>query len=754
MLSGADILKLLVKRYSVLTALYDKYAVPFYAVIILLVILFVLFAGNNVGLSDNGDFSRVMDASSLLFNETDKSFTYIDEYRISLTENSAIMNAAKILFSLKGVRYYPSIQIVFVRISVVLNLFVNALTGSDPSVYRLGFLGCIYALMYTAVLSFLLAQFKLKKRIADIIIKCVIIIGLCDVGYIAYFNSLYGEALQHIAFIFCIAMLVRFLMHKIKKADIFLGTAGAIIYGWSKFFNIPLACLFIIAFAAIAIVKSRESPENERRFSAAIPAAAGVVSLVLLASIFLSVPSWMNICTTYNAIFYGVVRDVPDETAARYLGELGLPPEMTEYKDTNYYVTGITDSLDENGFADELAGVSQMKVLSFYLSHPARLWHQMKILSRHNGLIRPFYLANYGESHPRMTLSSRFSLWSSVRSFLPFDSFIGNLAVTAAFLAAGFFCFRRKFKLRYLIGLYCLLCAALAYSFIIPMVSNGEADLAKHMFAFVEFIDVLFLSILVCFAAAITERGKNIILPVISLLMISALVLPPILCSVSQTLAQNKKHDYPEKYAYVTFGTYEGKDLVWLVVSYNADTALLFCTDLLSALPYDSANNNSWTESGIKSWLSDTFLSGFSIEEKEMMLPQINSVLLTVNNRHEADYGYSDFYCSHIPSLAARDYDSAYKVLADDIVTLPDIDMISELSSSGYCIAGNKDYWLETAYFNNSTMVRYVSQDGYIYFTEAKTEKHIRPVIKVSLSEAAISGGTGSYKNPFILTAS
>ena len=91
-----------------------------------------------------------------------------------------------------------------------------------------------------------------------------------------------------------------------------------------------------------------------------MPAAVGVVSLALLVSIFLSVPSWMNMCTTYNAIFYGVVRDVPDETAARYLVELGLPPEMTEYKDTNYYVIGITDSLNEDGFTDDLGSVSQL----------------------------------------------------------------------------------------------------------------------------------------------------------------------------------------------------------------------------------------------------------------------------------------------------------------------------------------------------------------------------------------------------------
>lgn len=747
-------MKQLKERSSVSAALYDKYIVAFLAVLIFVIVLSILFAGDDIGLSDNGDFGRVMNASSLIFRETDKSFTYIDEYAISLTGNSALGNIFKILFSAEGVRDYPSIQIVFVRISVIVNLFINKLTGSDMSVYRLGVLGVMYAVMYTAALSLLLAQFRLKNRIADFITKCAVIVVLCDIGYVSYFNSFYGEALQHTAFIFCTAMLLRFLLHRPKKRDMFFGAAGAVVYGCSKFFNIPLACLFIIAYAGIFIVKSRDGEKTGKGAAVIMPAAVGAVSVCLLAAAFLSVPSWMVECNVYNTVFYGVVRELPEQTAAGYLEELGLPAEMAVYKDTNYFVRGIPESLDENGFADDLRSVSEWKVLFFYLKHPARLWHQLGISVRHCGMIRPFYLANLGGSHPRMTLSSRFSLWSSVRQFLSFDSAVGNLAVVAAFLAAGIFCSRAKIGRVRLIFLCCLLGAALAYSFAVPIITNGEADLAKHMFAFVEFIDVLFIAVLVCSVGGITERGGKIAIPAICVFLAAALVLPGVSSSVSHAISENKNHSGLERFSYVSFGKYGDGEIVWLVAECGDDSAILLSAGPIEISQYDSGNSNAWDESGIRKWLNGSFLESFNKTERSLMLPQDNSVILSVDEKHKASSGYLDFYCSHIASLAARGYESAYRIMTEDIVTLPDIDLISRLASDGHIITCGKDYWLETPYFNNNYMVRYVSRDGNIYFGEAKTEKAVRAVIRISISDEMVSGGTGSIKDPFRLSVS
>ena len=77
-----------------------------------------LFAGDGIGLSDNGDFYRVMTASSLEQAVEDRSFRYVDTFRIRLEEDSALGNLSRILFSPEGVADYPSIQLLPVRLSV------------------------------------------------------------------------------------------------------------------------------------------------------------------------------------------------------------------------------------------------------------------------------------------------------------------------------------------------------------------------------------------------------------------------------------------------------------------------------------------------------------------------------------------------------------------------------------------------------------------------------------------------------------
>ena len=66
-----------------------------------------LFAGDGIGLSDNGDFYRVMTASSLEQAVEDRSFRYVDTFRIRLEEDSALGNLSRILFSRREWRTTP-----------------------------------------------------------------------------------------------------------------------------------------------------------------------------------------------------------------------------------------------------------------------------------------------------------------------------------------------------------------------------------------------------------------------------------------------------------------------------------------------------------------------------------------------------------------------------------------------------------------------------------------------------------------------
>ena len=723
-----------------LADLYRKRCGLLFGILALVLILCVLFAGDDIGMSNNGDFNRVLAASSLDYGERLPTFTYADTYRIRLDQSSAAGNIASILFGTEGLDRYPSIHILLVRLSVAANLAINKLAGWEVSTYHIAVLGVMYALLYAAGIGLLLSQFRLRRLWQDILVKAAALIVLCDIGYVAYFNSFYGEGPEHIALVFCAAMLVRVLTRKPTAWDGLWCALSAVMYGWAKFFNIPLACLMLLVMEGIVLIRS-----GRRR----VLALAGG-GLAILLAVWSVVPGWMDTETNYNAVFYGVVRDVDEATAQRYLRDMGLPEELADYRDTNYYLPGVVSSLEERGLRDEAESVGKGDLLKFYLTHPGRLWQQANLTALHCGMIRPYYMANYGEGYPLMTYSSRMSLWGSLRDWLALDTLAGNLAVAAAFIAAAAAAWRKRTKPLWLILPLAALLGGLAYAFLMPVILNGEGDFAKHMFAYQELLDLVLLATL---ALALDRAGRGrvggLVCPVAGGVLALLLLLPPIGQQVSGLWRAGTAHNQPEPGAYVTLGSYGGQPLTWLVTGTENGQLTLLCADSPVSMPFDEGGGNDWRSSSVRSWLNGPFLENFRPEERELLLSGENTVLLTDRFREEAASGYLDFACSHIAVLADRGYDRAYRLTVTDTVTLPDIDLIARLAREGYSVA-DAPYWLEAPYCRTENLVRYVSGDGHVYFGAAEVSRAIRPVVEISAG-AALSG-SGSLKDPFRFT--
>ena len=282
--------------------LYRRWCGPLFGLLALVLILWTLFAGDGIGLSNNGDFGRVMRAASLSFGTRTPAHTYVDAYVIDLSHGSAPANLAAILFGTTGLGSYPSVQVVLVRLSVAVNLVVNKLLGWEMSTYHIQVLGAMQAALYAAGIGFLASQVRLRRVWRDILVKAAALAVLCDIGYTAYFNSFYGEGLEHIGLVWCAAMLARVLRPDRRPTgwDGFWCALCAAVYGWAKFFNIPLAILALVALEGIVLVRS-----GRRR---ALAFGGGAAALLL--AVWMIVPGWMDVETNYNAVFYGVVRGV------------------------------------------------------------------------------------------------------------------------------------------------------------------------------------------------------------------------------------------------------------------------------------------------------------------------------------------------------------------------------------------------------------------------------------------------------------
>jgi len=523
---------------------WDRWANAAMALIAFLIILTVLFYGDNVGLSDQGDFTRVMSVSSLSHLTDDRAFVFIDRYAIDLEEDASLLsNISRIMFSPQGLRGYPSIQVPFVRVSVAANLLLNYLTGAPLNVYRLSVLGAMTALIYSALIFWLFCQVRLKNPILDALAKIGIIVVACDVGYIAYFNSFYSESIQILAFIMLVTTALRILNGKTGLPDFALVVFSAAMYGWSKFINLPAAFLIIIVFAIIMLSANKtvnasgtragthtdrragahagtracsqaglracsQAGSRAGRYKIGLIALAGILPLI---TIYLFIPRWMEIDTNYNSVFFGVAKDVDDETAAQYLGELGLSPEMVRFASTNRYVEGVADELNVTGFEDEFMRITKFDLMLFYLRHPGLLTSSIEMSIAHSGMIRPWYLSNYGQNSERLTLSNRFALWSGLRERMGFDTVYGNLALWLSFVTVLLLIPARQMFGGAAGGwakgaLAFAVLGAAAYLLIIQKVANGEGDLAKHMFAYIQFVDMVFVLLIVRFLVAFDVR--------------------------------------------------------------------------------------------------------------------------------------------------------------------------------------------------------------------------------------------------------
>lgn len=722
-----------------LSAFYDRRGAVCLGAAAFLLMILILFGGRTIGLSDNGDYKRVMDASSLRFDGDDGAFAFDNTYIITLTEQSAAGNILKILFGAEGWQSYPSLQVPVVRISVVLNLFLNKLTGGDMTMYRIEVLGLLHCVLYAAVIMFLMAQFRLKKRLLDIVAKILILIVLCDVGYLTYFNSFYGEGLQLISLVFLAAMLIRVVTAAPRLSDAFLCALGCIVLGWSKFFNIPASCFAALLLFGILLKKTKRKAH----------AAAGIATLCVLAAVYITIPPWMSLQTKFNAVFFGALKDADAASCQQYLDELDLPREFVRYRNTNIYVEGIALELEENGHDKDIMAVSNFDIAAFYLRHPDRLLHAMTVSLLNTGSIRPFYLSNYNNAAPKLTFSYRFSLWSDVRVAAGFDSLAGAAGVILAFIVTVLVTMKR-FGRKWYEMLFVLLLSAglLAYFFIVPFMSNGEGDLAKHLFAYMQLNDLMVLFVLTLSLGDLNVEKARLI-PCGCLVMALCLAVPPLKAEITHFSRLSKPYGSPEAGAYISLGAYAGKALIWQVAETEGGLMTLLCDGLIESAPFSEDGGNNWEASALRTWLNTEFLAYFSENERERLLPISNTVLLSRELKDTAASGSRDFYFSPVPILASRGYSESYQTVTRDTVTLPDIGLITELAQDGVKLDRSEAYWLETPYFNNGYMVRCVMPDGRILMREAAERSGIRPVICLSSSVSA--SGTGTYADPFTL---
>jgi len=433
-----------------------------------------------IGVADNGDFGRVMSVAGIAPLNPQES--YEDRY-----------------FAYAHTRYaygdykaggYVSTHVLLVALSGWISRLLN------PKFYDIRILGACYAALFLVALALAVryapavSSRRATAALASLTALAIVFV-FGDEAYVAYFQSFFGEPFALVGMLAAAAAALALASAERPSGGLLaLFACASFAVATAKIQYAPLG----IVFAWLAWRLAGLRPDRSWRRKAAASAC------VLLAGTFAMVaaaPDRLVYTNLYQSVFYGVLKDSPD--VAGDMRELGIPEKYAVLAGTNYFQKGTPISQKDPTLRREvLDKLGHEEVALFYVKHPGRFVDKMKKAAQAGASIRPYYLGNFEKSANRGAgaISERFSAWSEWKhSRMPHSLgwFAGCYAVYYAGLAAWWLLSRSR-RARLAAETLAVVAAAGAFAFVVPLIGDGEADLAKHLFMFNVCFDMMVVS--------------------------------------------------------------------------------------------------------------------------------------------------------------------------------------------------------------------------------------------------------------------
>ncbi|WP_138754571.1 hypothetical protein [Paenibacillus sinopodophylli] len=457
-----------------------------------IVAVWLLFTGVFIGVADNGDFLRMMGSAGL--NYYDALESYEDRF----------FGFAHVYFAydhfFRG--FYPSTQFIIVAIARFIGKLFNG------SAFDIRILGGMYTLLLLTAGYLLIKYNKTKSVWTAVVFAVLMLLVFSDIGYLAYFNSLFGEPVSFVFLLLTIGLGLMLTKQEEPSSKLLVLFFVSIFFlVCSKTQNAPIGAGFALLGLRYARLKQDRS---WRRLALALSVFTLFASVVMYAA----APKDFKHINMYQTVFFGILNESPD--VAGDLKELGLPAHLSVLAGTNYFQTGTAINQNDPSLkSDFYDRVSHKDVLLFYMKHPSRLIDKMEYAAKNGMTIRPYYLGSFekSEGKPSGAVAYSFSAWSEFkRHHLPNALWFIAVIYVVYFGAAVLEWLRREDKRsRIAVELMILLGLTGIFSFLIPILGDGQADMSKHLFLFNVVFDMMLVAIVVWMVyhltALFTKRG-------------------------------------------------------------------------------------------------------------------------------------------------------------------------------------------------------------------------------------------------------
>lgn len=486
-----------------------KYLTPENVTALVAGIVLVIILCIPVGVANNGDFDRVIYSTGLdyLSEPDDRYFHYVDENYRFLFKSTGMVYAAEET-QMADIRQFDwdtllsNLYITTHMIPIWLTVLLSALVAKSYSIW---WLSVFYGAMF--ILALYLGVSGIGRRYGTRtgwFAAAFAIFIFCDLGYLSYFNSFYGEASSYVFLLLAAGAFVALLSQQRPQLwHMVVYFIGTIMFVGSKQQNV----LLVVFFLGLSIRLFLLYRDRLWRW---VNVALSLIMVLVSASTMISMSDEIYEINIHQAVFIGIL-ELGDNPASD-LKELGLNEDLQVLAGHTYYENDVPYPPDSDYMRTEFFNkISYGSIVRFYLGHPQRLWAAMERTAQNGYQVMQSYLGNYTKDAGRApgARASGFALYDNWRKWICTSNFSPLIFTILFYLLAAFFILRKHFcdtdpKTRALMEFLMILLVIGGVQFAMPYIADGRGDLSKHLFLFNMATDMIFFS-------GVTAAGSKII---------------------------------------------------------------------------------------------------------------------------------------------------------------------------------------------------------------------------------------------------
>ncbi|NFR87901.1 hypothetical protein FDE85_14235 [Clostridium botulinum] len=464
----------------------DKINYPLLASFLVLIIgSLTLFIHPIIGMADNGDFYRVINKSGayhLNKNSNDIFLGYfIKDYGIYKYNN----DYANILIST---------QSIFVKSAI----FLDRLFTKDY-VLDIRFMSVMFLIIEAIGVYFFIKALinKVDNSKYKLIITLLTILIFCDTGYLAYYNSFYGESVNICCFLMSIGLLIYMIeFDKFTWYNLIAFGISSFLFFGSKQQLAPVGILLSFIFIIIGVYTTNKPLTKILTYILAI------IFIISSMVFYKSITGDFKYINIYHSMNRGILLNEDDPDSI--LEDFNISTQYSLLQETDFFEEiKLLDPYEEKLIDDYYEKFSLGKILEYYITHPKAFIKVLKISFNNGYSIRPKVIGNYEQSEHKGfgAKSYFFATWSTFKEkFIP-KNMLFTVATIVIYLYLSTSRFlkaiknnNKKIQLKEITYFYVFLVGI--SQIIISVIGAGDADLSKHVFMYNMAFDLIFIYII------------------------------------------------------------------------------------------------------------------------------------------------------------------------------------------------------------------------------------------------------------------